>query len=470
MKRKFSRVFSIAMAVALILMSTAAALATAAPTEEPVENVGEPCISLRTTYADGKPIPAPSGRHDGDVSIFIPLHCEDGPLYDVKIAPNVSTDIESFPFTVSQLDYTKKYGSVIKAGDDFDFTYNFTIGHYATKGVKDVSFVVSYRYGDPAAQLTTETVHIYLTITRGYSAGGGGSATEPTAVPYTEPKLIVESFSADVDKIYAGEPFTLNLTIRNTSSEQGVCNLQFNIAEANGVILPANKSSGSIYVAEIAAGGTKDLSVSFQSAPDAEAKPYTLSITMSYNGEKSKASYEAASSVTISLQQRTRVKCDSVNAYDEAWLGSSCELSLQFVNLGKSTVYNTMINVDCEGLTMNESYFGGNVTSGGSVYADFSVTPEMAGYLSGDVVISYEDVYGEQMELRVPLELNVNETVIPDEPTDPSEPSTPDTPTDNTSFLAKYWWALALGGVAVGGAVAGIVVKKKRHARSLEDV
>jgi hypothetical protein len=58
---------------------------------------------------------------------------------------------------------------------------------------------------------------------------------------------------------------------------------------------------------------------------------------------------------------------------------------------------------------MEVGYFGGNVSSGAAMNADFTVIPSVVGDISANVVITYEDVYGEQYQLKMPFNVMVND-------------------------------------------------------------
>lgn len=429
-------------------------------------------VVMRTLDDNGKPFAAPSGKHGKDVTIQLPFNCVSGPLYDVQISPVVSTDLDSFPFNITQMDYTQELGRAVMSGNNFYFVFQFTISYYATKGVKQVGFTMQYRAGSPDAELETQDFRVYLTVTSGYSSGGGSTPVEtpePTSIPYLKPKLIIDGYSVSAEKLYAGDTFTLTFTVRNTSSEQGITNLQLEIKDESGVILPANNGSGTMYIDNIPENGSKQLSIDLQSAPDAEAKPYTMAVSMGYDGVKSLESYQSTGDITFSLQQKIRTKCNDVVIYDDAWVGNACAMYIQFFNLGKGTIYNCQLTLDCEGAELEEPYFGGNLSSGASMNVDFSVIPSVSGEISGYVVISYEDVNGEQMETRAPLDLYVSEQVVPDYGEDIGGDIYVEPEEQQPTGILKYWWV----GVIILGVAAAVtvivIVSKKRRANKADD-
>ena len=129
---------------------------------------------------------------------------------------------------------------------------------------------------------------------------------------------------------------------------------------------------------------------------------------------------------------------------------------------------------------MPETYFGGNIASGGTMRAEFDVQTDVAGDIAGTVVITYEDVYGEQLEERLPLNMYVNEQMsmepVFDDPSmmmpDGKDPMAGgdmaamggmDGMDGSAGGIGWYWWAIAILAVAAGVVVLGVMRHKKRQ-------
>ena len=70
------------------------------------------------------------------------------------------------------------------------------------------------------------------------------------------PKLIIESYKLSSDKIYAGETFDLEFTIKNTSDSTNLQNVQIHIKDAGetATIVPASGGSNTLYISKIGKG------------------------------------------------------------------------------------------------------------------------------------------------------------------------------------------------------------------------
>lgn len=436
-------------------------------------------LRLSPVDANGLLVPAPEGDYGEAISVRIPLLCQRSSVYDLKITPVLSNDIEKFPFDIEAVDYMLTYPNSLQPGNIVEFTYNFRLSKKATTGVKQVDFNLSYRTGGDtwsgganAGKLETATISIFVNVKKGLapSAGDGEGAG-------STPKLIVESYSISSDKIYAGETFDVTVTLRNTSSSEDIQNLQIGFKDTQEVakLVPASGGSNTLYIKKIAKGDSVTEVISLQTAPDTEAKAYTLGLDFSYEGASDNKAYTAGETIAIPILQKIRVKFDDPTIYDsEAWVGQSCGMYVRMYNMGKSSLYNCMIEVEGEGLEMEETYFGGNISSGSTMSADFSVIPSVAGEIQGEVVITYEDVYGEPSEERLPFTLMVNEEVTFDDPMmgmEGMEGMEVYGPGMEESGGGMPWWGWVLCGLGVVALGAGgLMIYRKKRARHLEDV
>lgn len=153
-----------------------------------------------------------------------PLTCTNGYVYDLKVAPVLSNDIEKFPFDIDLVDYTLSYPGSIGRGQVVEFLYHLRLSKKATVGVKQVDFNVTYRNDE--GDLKSGTVSLFVNVRKGLSPTSDKDTT--TSVP----KLIIESYKLSSDKIYAGETFDLEFTIKNTSDSTNLQNVQIHIKDA----------------------------------------------------------------------------------------------------------------------------------------------------------------------------------------------------------------------------------------------
>lgn len=438
-------------------------------TEAPKKEDSEFRIRTSSVDSNGVCVLTPSGDYGDQLEVRLPLTCTNGYVYDLKVTPVLSNDIEKFPFDIDLVDYTLSYPGSIGKGQVVEFLYHLRLSKKATVGVKQVDFNVTYRNED--GDLKTGTVNLFVNVRKGLSPTSDKDTT--TSVP----KLIIESYKLSSDKIYAGETFDLEFTIKNTSDSTNLQNVQIHIKDAGetATIVPASGGSNTLYISKIGKGQSSSQKVSLQTAPDAAAKAYTLNVDFSYESASTNAAHTANETIAVPILQKIRLKCDEPTVYDDvSYLESSTSMSIRMYNMGRSSIYNCIVDVEGNGLKLEESYFGGTLSAGSTLAADISVIPSVAGDIQGTIVISYEDVYGEPGEERLPFTLHVEDPNAGMEGMEGTEGdgmggdmADPGMEGGSKGFP---WWGWAIGAGALGGGgFFGFKKLKKRRARSLED-
>ena len=441
-------------------------------TEAPKKEDSEFRIRTSSVDSNGVCVLTPSGDYGDQLEVRLPLTCTNGYVYDLKVTPVLSNDIEKFPFDIDLVDYTLSYPGSIGRGQVVEFLYHLRLSKKATVGVKQVDFNVTYRNDE--GDLKSGTVSLFVNVRKGLSPTSDKDTT--TSVP----KLIIESYKLSSDKIYAGETFDLEFTIKNTSDTTNLQNVQIHIKDAGetATIVPASGGSNTLYISKIGKGQSSSQKVSLQTAPDATAKAYTLNVDFSYESASTNAAHTANETIAVPILQKIRLKCDEPTVYDDvSYLDSSTSMSIKMYNMGRSSIYNCIVDVEGNGLKLEESYFGGTLSAGSTLAADISVIPSEAGDIQGTVVISYEDVYGEPGEERLPFTLHVEDPNAGMENMEGMEGMGGEgmeggmtDPGMEGSSKGFPWWGWVIGAGALGGGgFFGFKKLKKRRARSLED-
>lgn len=441
-------------------------------TEAPKKEDSEFRIRTSSVDSNGVCVLTPSGDYGDQLEVRLPLTCTNGYVYDLKVTPVLSNDIEKFPFDIDLVDYTLSYPGSIGRGQVVEFLYHLRLSKKATVGVKQVDFNVTYRNDE--GDLKSGTVSLFVNVRKGLSPTSDKDTT--TSVP----KLIIESYKLSSDKIYAGETFDLEFTIKNTSDSTNLQNVQIHIKDAGetATIVPASGGSNTLYISKIGKGQSSSQKVSLQTAPDATAKAYTINVDFSYESASTNAAHTANETIAVPILQKIRLKCDEPTVYDDvSYLDSSTSMSIKMYNMGRSSIYNCIVDVEGNGLKLEESYFGGTLSAGSTLAADISVIPSEAGDIQGTVVISYEDVYGEPGEERLPFTLHVEDPNAGMENMEGMEGMGGEgmeggmtDPGMEGGSKGFPWWGWVIGAGALGGGgFFGFKKLKKRRARSLED-
>ena len=455
---------------------------TAIEQPSPSPDPSKPAAAFRLSSYDpnGLVVTTASGKNGGKVLVRLPLMCVSGPVMNIKVAPKLSTSLDEFPFAIERVDYTVGYNGFINANQIIEFQFDMRFADKVTAGVKKVDFTVTYERGWGSAEgSSTEScdVSLYVNVTKGYEAAGetpGGETTQ------TLPKLVVDSYSFSEEKIYAGETFTLTFTVRNTSNEEDTKSILVTMTNNadTGKLTPA-EGSNTLYIDKLDKGESKTMTMSIATAPDTEAKAYEIKLDFEYEGTKTRpatlAKGESSASIPVTVMQKIRLKIDDPTVDGEAMEGESVPVYFSLYNMGRSPIYNCMVTVEGDGLSLEDSFFQGTVAAGNSMRADLSIITATPGQIDGEIVISYEDSLEEKMEERLPLSLYVTEAYNPDANGDMDDPGYIDQPTiggmdDPSSSGTPVWIWIALGVVVAAAIVVAIILLKKKRAKTLEDV
>lgn len=466
------RLFALILSLALVLTAIPLTAALAAADIEQYD--GKDIInSQETDYLQTR-----AGHIGDEISFYVPIkNVSGGQLTDLSASVAVSSDITEFPF--ENPDASKKTveigsfqvadadklvawnGKTLEADQHAYFKAKLTFAAGATQQYYEVPVTITYNGG----ATFTFKVKVYC---RGVDTSGGGSSGGGSSYK-SKPKVIIESYEFSEDTIYAGDTVKLDLIIANTSSREAITNLQLDYANEAGAVLPAPGSSSSMYIGTIDKNGVRAITLDLQIIPGADAKSQVLAITLSYEGTKNRADFEEKASISVPVLQKARVRINEPIIYDDPWVGSSVSAGVTLYNLGKSTLYNCMVDIVGDNVTLEESYFGGNVAPGATMRADLNITPEVSGEVEAKVRVTYEDINGNQTEELLPLKMTVNAE-------DPGAIASPgdggaEIPGDKPAGAHIGWIFWTLGGIAVvtGLVFLGIKLKKKRE-RALEDL
>ena len=450
------------------------------PQTSPEPGKATAAFRLSSFDANGLIVPTAAGKNGGKVQVRLPLLCVDGPVSNIKAVPKLSTSLDEFPFAIEQVDYTIGYNGMIGVNQIIEFQFNLRFADKVTAGVKKVDFTITYDRGWASATGDSSEscdISLYVNVTRGYEAAGSEPGGETTAAL---PKIVVDSYSFSSDKIYAGEDFDLTFTVRNTSNEEETKSILVTVTNnaETGKLTPAS-GSNTLYIDKLGKGESKTMTMSIATAPDTEAKAYEIKLEFDYEGTKTRpatlSNGQSSASIPVTIMQKIRLKIEDPTVDGEPMEGESVPVYFSMYNMGRSSIYNCMVTVEGDGLSMEESFFQGTVAAGSTMRADFSLITATPGQIDGEIVITYEDSLEEKMEERLPLSLYVSEAYNPDMYPGEGDPNgmidTMGGMEDPSASGGIPVWVWIVGGVVAAAAVvAVIIILKKKRARALEDV
>ena len=357
-----------------------------------------------------------------------------------------------------------QYISTLDAGTSTNLTFNLCAAAGMTTGnyILDISM---------AAGELTGSAKVFIPV-QGSGSSGGTGANEG------KPQVIIESYTYGEEgatSVIGGQVFTLTMKIKN-AGKVAIENVKMTVSSAadettGGAFSPAN-SSNTFFIQSIPAGGTIEKSIDLLPKADAAPKSYGMAIAFNYeamvNGER--IEMNPTETISIPLTQPDRFEIGELQMWGPVMAGETLSGYVNYVNKGKSTIFNLSVKIEGEGFTTaeSESYIG-NVESGAGDSFEPSLNTNQAGPITGRLIFSYEDANGEVKEVIKEFESEAMENT----PVDPM----PEIPTDvipeENGMPVWGWIAIAGGGAVVAIIVIVVVVKvikkKKQKALDAED-
>ncbi len=359
-------------------------------------------------------------------------------ISEIKLGVTNLTASNFSPVNLEPYQYIEK----LEGGKKARITIPLTISNSIPEGMN--SLEVSYEYKDANGKEWTDKATLYvLDIMNNANA--------------SKPKLMISNFSTDIEELRAGSVFNFNYEIKNTHSNINAKNIKITITQAEN-IFSVTKGSNTSYVTRIGAGEVVENSIELKVKSDATTKAYPIDITIEYEydgAEANPTTGEVGETVkeTINLQaiENTRPVVDNINlGYGEMpTINQPTPLTFEFYNMGKSPLNN--VRVEIEGdfyLSTGSMFFLGNIQSGTPEYAELEVIPTVEGPAKGNILVTFEDSNGDEVNITKEFESTVQGEFIP-EPNGGMDPGfeVPVGPTAKAKILDV--WAFVLLQIAV---------------------
>jgi hypothetical protein len=262
------------------------------------------------------------------------------------------------------------------------------------------------------------------------------------------PRIIVSNYNIDPPQVSAGDTFNLSLVFLNTNKFMDVRNIKISLLSDDGTFIPA-KSSSTFYIENIPAEGSVEKEILLSTKVDAAQKSYILGINFEYEDEKGNQ-YTTKEQISIPVLQPPRLVAGEVNFPMEAFVGQSMYVSIDFYNMGKSTLNNLMVSTEGNFQILGTSYYVGNFEPGRSDYYDVTIIPNEPGEVKGSINFTFEDASGKEIQVKKEFSMNVIEMQINEFPDYMNHEGYPDGGMYNEDKLPKP--------LIIGGSVALLVI------------
>lgn len=280
------------------------------------------------------------------------------------------------------------------------------------------------------------------------------------------PYVIVSNYNYG-GTVTAGDTFTLSLTFYNTSRNIDVSNMMITVTMPEALMLTS--SSNTFYVDQLDSEATVTETMQVTAKANAAPQSHNIDVSMKYQYVDdhlvSRRDNTTQETISIPIIQVDRFQVTGVEVSPEIYLNEESYLTVNFVNKGRSDVYNLSAEITGDIQNPGQQQNLGNLTSGSTGTADFYITPNAEGVCSGEVKITYEDTNMEEKTATILWSTTVVDPMggmdmgmgigpgmeVPGMMDDPSlmdeEKKSP------TPFI--------IGGVVAAAAVAGLLIRRR---------
>ncbi len=292
----------------------------------------------------------------------------------------------------------------------------------------------------------------------GGSGGGGSESAEEK--PTSQPIMLVEKVRLEGDadgEAQAGSEFTVKVTLKNTSSKKSVQNMVVTAScETPGLTLL--NESNTTYLESVGKGKTAELTLRYRADADTSEGKYDIRLAMSYDNEKAETlTSEGVFSVRVRQPLAVEMTMPTIQARVHA--GDTLPLSFQFMNLGRSTVYNVRCELEGDGLVPGSVAFVGNMEAGTAQTADMNVFIDMLsgeepyGDTAGTATLRYEDAAGKEYTQTFDFQTKIEKPAVQSVNTGQKEEKT----------AGQWWISVAAAGGLLLMAMAALLARRRYH-------
>jgi len=264
------------------------------------------------------------------------------------------------------------------------------------------------------------------------------------------------------DTIYAGEPFTLTIVILATSGSAPVNNVSVSFTPPEQMTFVDGTSV--VYIGRMQPGSTATVSANLMPNGNITEGSYTVSIKAEgFNADGTRLSAPMSVSIPVLQPERFEIFNAQLPTFLTAGIDDGTGFgSVTLVNKGQGAVSNVTVDVVGEGLSFSEGrQFIGNINGGAQSVADFMMRAEMPGRISALIVVTYENVRGDQKSLDYPFDIDVGE-FMPPEIVDPGFPPVQEMPA--SAGMPTWGWILIIAGATIAASIILVQRRKKKLA------
>ncbi len=222
----------------------------------------------------------------------------------------------------------------------------------------------------------------------------------------------VEKYSIGTGILEAGKDVTIMLTLRNLSSNVGANNVMITTSSTSGMIYPVYGSDNQIYVGNISAGSTKEISIPVSVSPKFNGDYVDFTCEFAYQSGLNKLSNTSTMIIPTSGGSTIKVKAISLSSH--ASVNAKTLLSISYSNNSGSNITDAKLVVDGNVSFDSKSIPLGTVKPGKNYAEDLYIIFSEEGSQNVNIKLTYTDISGEPVEIDLgKYTVSVSEELAP---------------------------------------------------------
>nr|WP_319488000.1 hypothetical protein [uncultured Caproiciproducens sp.] len=355
-----------------------------------------------------------------------------------------------------------QYINTLDAGATTTISYPMTCLSKMTTNNYAISLILS---ADELSKSITSKVYVPVTGTK--------TDKDDTSTSASKPLIIIENYDYGGKAVMGGKEFNLAMRFKNTSTATQIENLKITISSVAGTddksvagaFTPA-KSSNTFFIPKV--GPNSGFAEQIALIPKADATPNSYGVTVAFSYEAvlndKRETIEATETISIPLTQSDRFEANEAELQGPIALGDSGQLNINYVNKGKSKIFNLSVKLEGNFTTGESNTYIGNVDSGVGDTFQATLNPTAEGTMTGKATFSYEDANGDIKNLVKEFSCEVIAAMDQGD----GMSSEPAVPANAGASSPPPWMILTGAGGAIAAIIVFVIIHKKRKAKKLK--
>ncbi len=393
-----------------------------------------------------------------------------GTLSDKDVKINVNLISGSFRY--SDLSFQDEYKPLVQSveamnGGGARYTILLRRVNYLASGnTLELNIIGKEDPNNPSQLLTGYTTRVTDTIDQCIpyvdKDNDNDNDTDYSSMAMATPYVIVSNYSYG-GVVTAGQTFPLTLTFYNTSKNIDVQNMMITLSMPDALMLTS--SSNTFYVETLGTEETVTKTVQVTAKANADPSSHNVEVSMKYqyidDHTVSRKDNSTQETISIPVVQVDRFEVTGVEVSPEIYLGEESDVTVNYVNKGRSDVYNLSVEISGDIQNPGQQQNLGNLSSGATGSADFYIMPNAEGVCTGEIKITYEDTNMEEKTVTMTWSTNVVDPMAGMDMGMMPGMGGMDDPSLTPVEEEKSPWPFVAGGVAVAAVVIGLLVRRR---------